>query len=232
MKSKLLFISVLFVTLLITTSCETEAEKKERLAKIEQERIELVKQQKEEERIRLIEKAKKDSIRALKEAEKARLKAIQEEKERKERELYNKYGNNSLRTGATPYSYCFGGTNNCNDYDCSQIQVIASNNSDVLVTIKKSGKVFRHAFIRAGNSYKFEVPNGSYQVFFYYGKGWYSEKFMKKSTCGILKGGFLTNEHFGKDNKVTVNNQILTYELILQQNGNFSTKPSSKNEAF
>jgi hypothetical protein len=232
MKSKLLLISVLFVSLLITTSCETEAEKKERLAKIEQESIELVKQQKEEERIRLIKKAKEDSIRAVKEAEEAKLRAIQEEKERKERELYNKYGNNSLRTGSTPYSYCFGRNRSCNDYGCSQIKVRTPSNSDVLVTIKKNGKVYRHAYIRASSSYTFEFPNGTYQAFFYYGKGWYPEKFMKETSCGKLKGGFLTDEHFGKDDPQTLSNNVLTYELILQQNGNFSTRPSSKNEAF
>jgi hypothetical protein len=232
MKSKLLFIIVLFVSVLITTSCETEAGKKERLAKIERERIELVKQQKEEERIRLIEKAKEDSIRAVREAEEARLRAIQEEKERKERELSNRYGNNSLRTGSTPYSYCFGRNNSCNDYGCSQIKVRTPSNSDVLVTIKKNGKVYRHAYIRASSSSTFEFPNGTYQTFFYYGKGWYPEKFMKETTCGTLKGGFLTNEHFGKDDPQHLNNSILEYELILQQNGNFSTRPSSKNEAF
>ena len=206
--------------------------KKERLAKIEQESIELVKQQKEEERIRLIKKAKEDSIRAVKEAEEAKLRAIQEEKERKERELYNKYGNNSLRTGSTPYSYCFGRNRSCNDYGCSQIKVRTPSNSDVLVTIKKNGKVYRHAYIRASSSYTFEFPNGTYQAFFYYGKGWYPEKFMKETSCGKLKGGFLTDEHFGKDDPQTLSNNVLTYELILQQNGNFSTRPSSKNEAF
>lgn len=232
MKSKLLFISVLFFSLLITTFCETEADKKERLAKIERERIELLKQQKEKERIRLIEKEKEDSIRAVREAEEARLRAIQEEKERKKRELYNKYGNNSLRTGSTPYSYCFGKNNSCNDYGCSQIKVRTPSNSDVLVTIKKNGNVYRHAYIQASSSHTFEIPNGTYQTFFYYGKGWYPEKFMKKTTCGDLKGGFLSNEQFGKDDPQYLYNNILEYELILQQNGNFRTRPSSVNEAF
>ena len=101
-----------------------------------------------------------------------------------------------------------------------------------MVTIKKSGAVVRHAYIRAANSYSFEVPNGTYQPFFYYGKGWYPEKFMKNTSCGALTGGFLTSEHFGKDEPQYLNNNILSYELILQQNGNFSTKPSNQDEAF
>jgi len=47
-----------------------------------------------------------------------------------------------------------------------------------------------------------------------------------------LKGGFVTDEHFGKDEPQYLFNNILEYELILQKNGNFSTSPSSKNEAF
>lgn len=232
MKSKLLLLSVLLISLLISTSCETEAKRKERLAKIEQERIELIKQQEEEEKIRLIAKVKEDSIRAIKDAEEAKLRAIQEEKERKEQEIYDKYINNSLHTGSTPYSYCFGKNNSCNDYGCSQIKVRTPSNSDVLVTIKKNDKVYRHSYIRASSSYTFELPNGTYQAFFYYGKGWNPDKYMKETSCGTLKGGFISDEHFGKDDSQYLNNNILEYELILQQNGNFSTRPSSKNEAF
>jgi hypothetical protein len=199
MKSYLFIFSILFSSLILTTSCETEAKKKERLAR--QESIELIKQQKEEQ-------------------------------ERKEREIYNKFSNNSLSTGSTPYSYCFGKNKSCNHYGCSQIKVRAPLNNDVLVTIKKDGKVFRHAYIQASSRYTFEVPNGTYQTFFYYGKGWYPEKMMKKTTCGILKGGFLTDEYFGKDMPQNLHNNILEYELILQRNGNFKTRPSSKDEAF
>ena len=209
-RTKILLIGVLFLSIFTISSCESEEEKRIRLERIEQERIELIKQKEIE-----------DSIRS-----------IQEEKRKKERELYRKYGNNSLQTGATPYSYCFGKNHSCKHYGCSQIKVRTPYNSDVLVTIKKNGKVFRHAYIRANSSYTFEMPNGTYQTFFYYGKGWYPEKIMKKTSCGILKGGFLTDESFGKDFPQTLNNNVLTYELILQKNGNFSTQPSYKNEAF
>lgn len=43
------------------------------------------------------------------------------------------YKDNSLNTGASPYSYCYGGGNSCGGYACSEIRVKASNNSDVLV---------------------------------------------------------------------------------------------------
>jgi len=99
----------------------------------------------------------------------------------------------------------------------------------VLVTIKKNDKVVRHAFIQAGDSYAFSFPNGTYQAFFYYGKGWSPEKEMKN---GALKGGFITNEDFGKDDPQLLHNNVLKYELILQQNGNFSTRPSNSEEAL
>lgn len=75
----------------------------------------------------------------------------------------------------------------------------------------------------------FRFPNGVYQAFFYYGKGLNPEKEMKN---GTIKGGFMTNENFGKDQPQSLSNNQLTYELILQQNGNFSTQPSNPEEAL
>lgn len=140
---------------------------------------------------------------------------------------------NSLSTGAMPYSSCYGSSNNCDGWSCSNINVITGGAGDVLVIVKNSnGKVVRHAYIRGGYSYTFDVPDGSYQVFFYSGTGWNPNKAMPSSTCNSLRGGFVVNESVTKDNYVNLYSQILTYELILQQHGNFSTKPSSKNEAF
>ena len=60
-------------------------------------------------------------------------------------------------------------------------------------------------------------------------KGWNPRKEMKG---GKIKGGFISDEHFGKDDPQTLNNNILQYELVLQQNGNFSTRPSNPEEAL
>jgi hypothetical protein len=158
--------------------------------------------------------------------------SCESKKERQERAIYDKYIDNSLNTGATPYSYLYGTNKSCSDYGCSEIKVRTPINSDVFVTIKKDEQVVGHAYIKAGSSYPFELPNDSYQPFFYYGKGWNPEKIMKETTNGALKGGFITNEHFGKDSPQRLCNEILEYELILQQNGNFSTKPSNADEAL
>jgi hypothetical protein len=140
---------------------------------------------------------------------------------------------NSLRNGSMPYAACYGSSNSCNSWYCSQIKVLTDGSGDVLVTIKNSnGNVVRHAYIKGGYSYTFNVPDGSYQVFFYSGTGWNPNKQMQSSSCSNLIGGFVLNEDVTKDNYINLNSQIMTYELILQQQGNFSTKPSSKDEAF
>lgn len=155
---------------------------------------------------------------------------LQLERERiQKEEIYNRYIGNSLNTGETPYSAYFGSNSTCSDYGCSQIKVTTPDNSDVLVTIKRNNRIVRHAYIKAADSYTFSFPNGTYQTFFYYGKGWNPTKPMKN---GELNGGFISNEHFGKDEQQTLENNILQYELILQQNGNFSTKPSNSEEAL
>ncbi|MEG0760380.1 hypothetical protein [Chryseobacterium sp.] len=158
-------------------------------------------------------------------------KKIREEEEmklQKEKETEELYGSNSLETGSTPYSKYYGENSECDEYGCSQINVTTSN-SDVLVTLKKNDKVVRHAYIRAGEQYSFSFPNGTYQIFFYYGKGWNPEKIMKG---GEIKGGFLHDEEVGKDDPKALFNNILEYELILQHNGNFSTQPSNLDEAL
>ena len=218
MGNRLLIFRFIFLTsILFFQSCESDSEKKLRLYYEEQAQIER-------------EKIEKD--RAQKEA--YRQEELRIEQERKEEELRlarierDKYINNQLPTGAPPYSKYYGGNSRCNSYGCSQIKVKTSN-SDVIVTIKKNGKVYRHAYIKAGDQYTFSFPDGTYQAFFYYGKGWNPNKEMKG---GQLKGGFIENEEFGKDDPQILQNSTLTYELILQANGNFQTRSSDSYEAL
>lgn len=223
---KILFATCLALT--IVTSCESETDKKNRLVIEEKDRIELEQKNPEEakdENLRL----EQMRIEQEKVAEASRIeKEAQVEKERIEQELHDKYIDNSLQTGSTPYAKYFGGNSSCSSYGCSQIKV-QTNSSDVLVTIKKNDEVVRHAFIRAGDNYTFSFPNGDYQAFFYYGKGWNPEKAMKN---GEIKGGFIAEENFGKDEPQSLSNNVLEYQLILQRDGNFSTRPSNSNEAL
>ena len=197
MKKSLIFLLIASIGCL--HSCESDSDKKERLAFQQQQKIEL------EEKL------------------------IQEEREKV---IYEAILQNSLATGATPYSYCYGKDNSCSSSGCSELKVKTPFNSDVLVTIKRNDEVYRHAYIKAGSSYTFQLPNGTYQPFFYYGKGWDPDKVMKETSCGTLKGGFVADEHVGKDSPQNLFNDILGYELILQQSGNFSTQSSNIREAL
>lgn len=222
----------MFCTFIILSSCESDSERKQREVKKEQARIELEAQRKQyAEEIAFQNEKERLELEKHKEAERIEVQA-RLERERQEKAIYEKYINNELRNGSTPYAYCFGGNKFCSDYGCSKIKVRTPSNSDVVVTIKKNGEVYRHAYINAGSQYTFEFPNGTYQPFFYYGKGWNPNKAMKVTDCGTLKGGFIAEEHFGKDSPQSLSNNILEYELILQQNGNFSTRPSNSDEAF
>jgi hypothetical protein len=135
------------------------------------------------------------------------------------------YISNSLRTGSLAYS-------NESSYTGSDSKISVStssdSNCDVVVILKSEGEIVRNAYIKAGGSYSFSLPNGSYQVFFYGGRGWNPNKDMANGQIG----GFVANESYSKDSPVSLYNQELTYELIPQANGNFSTQQSSSSEIF
>ena len=146
------------------------------------------------------------------------------------------YETNSLITGSTPYSYCYGKNPNCSPPDgysmCSFIAIKASFNSDLIAVIKKNNRVYSHAYIKAGSSYKFKLGNGRFQAFFYYGKGWNPEKYIKNANCGKIIGGFVSNESLNKTDVITLNNSSITYTLNEVENGNFSPEKSNVNEVF
>ncbi len=134
------------------------------------------------------------------------------------------YINNSLSTGATPYP--------CQSVKSSEstitVRTSSSSKCDLVVMVKSGSTLVSNAYIQAGDSYTFNLPNGDYQVFFYGGRGWKPNKIMPNGRTG----GFVANESYSKDNPVSLNYQGLEYEFIPQQNGNFSTKQSNANEIF
>lgn len=167
--------------------------------------------------------------------------AIEEKRQREEQErieaenrrLESLYGDNSLSNGAQPYAQWYGKNQYYDDYTShSEIIVKAPYNSDVIAIVRynnMNGSVAGHRYIKAGNSSKIYLKNGTYQTFFYYGKGWYPDKPMN----GKVRGGFLKGEAFSKDGSPSyLENNILTYELTLQENGNFQTSTSSEGEMF
>lgn len=146
--------------------------------------------------------------------------------------LREQWRNNRLPHGAMPYANCFGRANSCSGWGCSQIDV-KSGGSDVVVLIKNAqGNTVRHGYIRAGRTLSFHVPNGRYQVYFNYGKGWNPDKAIEGAVCRNLRGGFVENVQYTKDSYESLYNQILTYTLISQAGGNFRERSSSESEFF
>ena len=165
--------------------------------------------------------------------ENKRLREQQERIEAENRRLEAYYGNNSLSNGAQPYSRWYGNNQYYDDYTPhSEIIVKAPYNSDVIAIVRHNnmnGSVAGHRYIKAGNSSTIYLKNGTYQTFFYYGTGWYPDKPMN----GKVRGGFLKGEAYSKDGSPSyLENNILTYELTLQANGNFQTSTSSEGEMF
>ena len=166
--------------------------------------------------------------------EEKRLKEERERKEAEARRLESQYGNNSLSNGAQPYSRWYGSNQYYDDYTAhSEIRVKAPYNSDVIAIVRynnMNGSVAGHKYIKDGNTATIYLRNGNYyQTFFYYGKGWYPDKQMN----GKVRGGFIKNEAFSKDGSSSyLENQILSYELTLQEHGNFQTSTSSEGEMF
>ena len=146
------------------------------------------------------------------------------------------YSTNSLRTGSTPYAYCYGNIPYCSPPEgypeCSYIEIKASSKSDVIVIVKKYNNVYSHAYIKAGGYHKFKLGNGKFQTFFYYGNGWNPKKFMKNANCGKVTGGFVNNESLDKSDMIYLRNSSMSYTLYNVDNGNFQPKSSNKNEAF
>ena len=134
--------------------------------------------------------------------------------------------------GETPWSSCYGENASCDKYGCSDIIVKTSKSSPVVAIVKKRGRVIKHAYISANRSYTFQVPDGTYQVFFYYGENWNKYKKLNTSECNYVFGRFTSDESVQKDDPVYLSNKSVTYTLTQITNGNFQTKSSNLNEAL
>lgn len=134
-------------------------------------------------------------------------------------------------TGDTPYSKYYGDNMKCRKTECSGIKITAPETSDVVVIVKKrneQGKVAGHVYISAGDTYKIDLPDGVYQTFFYYGDEWSPYKDMGNG----VKGGFVRDEVFAKDNPQEIYSAVLSYVLQLRRDGNFQSKSSNRSEMF
>lgn len=81
-----------------------------------------------------------------------------------------KYADNNMPTGYTPYANSpLDGNNN------SKITVKndTTAHTDAIVFVKRAGRIVRNTYIAAGDTVAIYVPNGTYTVLIYEGKGWH-----------------------------------------------------------
>jgi len=145
--------------------------------------------------------------------------------------IRDRYISISLPTGYMPWANYFGRNNHCTGSGCSQIRITAGG-SDVVVIVRSGNRVVRHAYIRATETFTFNVPNGTFQTFFYSGRGWSQGREFPQPDGTIILGRFIENESVGRGNPETLNNHILTYTLREQISGNFRQIPSCLSEAL
>ena len=138
----------------------------------------------------------------------------------------------SQYTGATPWADCYGKNIGCDYYGCSAITVTTSQSEPVVAIVKKNDRIIKHAYISKNSSYTFEVKDGTYQVFFYYGENWVSNLYMPSDDCNLLTGGWSLNASVSKDDPITLKNQTMEYTLTLRTYGNFTPDKSSLKEVF
>ena len=139
---------------------------------------------------------------------------------------------NAQFTGVTPWENCYEKNASCKYVGCSDIKINTSSSSAIVAIVKKNGNVVKHAYIAPSSNYTFELLDGIYQVFFYYGSGWDSNKAMKSSNCNRIRGGFKTQESVSKGDPITLKGNIMEYTLTRSTLGNFSPKSSNLDEAL
>lgn len=180
------FQKALFVILpLMSLCCAPDSDR--------QARLELAELQKQEE-------AYMDTVMKMIDQE---FQAIAEHKAKHEasrKEVFDRYLEHSLKTGSTPYSSCFGADKPCEKQGCSRIIVSALPETDLVAIIRsvEHHTIVMHAYIQKGDAFTFHIPNGHYEVVMYSGLGWYPEKRIKETNCGVVFGGFLVNERMEK----------------------------------
>ena len=136
----------------------------------------------------------------------------------------DEYRNNSLETGAKPYASYLGKAQTGQH----KITFKTSGTNDYVVIVKKhsNDKYINHIYIKGGDNTYLNVPTGTYDFYFYSGKGWNPNK-----KAGRFTGGFVEYETMEKDGpkrlevKETTNDDGDTYLSI--QGGEYILYPVS-----
>ena len=136
---------------------------------------------------------------------------------------YETYINNQLKTGSKPYKEYYRSRTGDNYLD------FKTSGNDYVIIVKDYGSsdVVNHIYVRAGDTGRLYLPNGTFNIYFYGGKGWNPDM-----ENGNVKGGFVSGGNIQKDGPVELYNQYGEYTLYPVQNGNLQLQGASKGEAF
>lgn len=144
------------------------------------------------------------------------------------------YRCNSLSTGSRPYRSYFGRSLSGGH----QMSFKTGSGSDYVVIVKRYGnrQYVDHLYIKGGDYASMNLPDGTFDVYFYSGNGWNPYKLN-----GECEGGFVENAAIQKDGPVTLQrryegdyyyDQTLSYTLYPVYNGNLTLQGASEKEAF
>jgi len=137
------------------------------------------------------------------------------------------YKNNSLKTGSKPYASSFGKAQTGTNY--FYFKTSESDDKDFVIIVRRSrdNRYVNHTYIKGGETAQINVPDGTYNVYFYSGKGWNPNK-----VIGERVGGFVDDETLQKDGPVKLFSAYMEYTLFPVFYGNLRLENASKKEAF
>ena len=127
---------------------------------------------------------------------------------------YETYIDNQLSTGSKPYKKYYHTRTGRNYLDFNT----SGNDYVIIVRDCATNDVVNHIYIRANDTGRLYLPNGTYNIYFYGGKGWNPN--MKN---GNVEGGFVSDGQVQKDGPIVLEDSYGEYTLYPVRNGNLGT---------
>ena len=136
---------------------------------------------------------------------------------------YGTYIDNQLKTGSKPYRKYYKSRTGSNYLDFKTLE----NDYIIIARDYNTSKVINHIYIRSNDHGRLHLPNGTYNIYFYGGKGW-----NPNMENGNVTGGFVSGGHIQKDGPVDLYDQYIEYTLYPVQNGNLQLQSATEDEAL
>jgi len=141
-----------------------------------------------------------------------------------------RYKHYSPPNGSQPWAQ-FYGSNFAKDDRLNVVIIKASYDYNAVIIAKdiQSNKVRGHIYVQKNKTAQFYLPNGQYEMTFYYGNGWYPQLKIHYGSS-VLKGGFIENDYMVADKEIlnfqyhSDYTESITYTLKPMVNGNVKTK--------